>query len=291
MAKLQTTGLGVALVTPFNEDLSIDFDGLDRMINHVIKGGCDYIVALGTTAETPTLSSAEKVKLTSFISQCAGGRLPLVIGIGGNNTFEVVNLIKERDLTGYSAVLSVTPYYNKPTQKGLIKHYNMIADASPLPVILYNVPGRTGVNLTAKSTLELAKHPNIGGIKEASGDLRQIEEIINNKPEDFSVISGDDGCICPIMKMGGEGVISVLANAFPKQISEMVKRCVSKEFEPAELIQEELKELTKHIFSEGNPAGIKFALSELGLINNILRLPLVEISEETEKKIKMTMPR
>lgn len=289
MAEFKLEGVGVALVTPFKKDLTIDFDGLTAVIEHVIQGGCNYIVALGTTAETPTLSIEEKILLTDFIRSKVDGRVPLIIGIGGNNTERVVRVIKERDLKGYSAILSVTPFYNKPTQTGLFMHYKKIAENSPLPIILYNVPSRTGVNLTAETTLKLAEIPNITGIKEASGNLEQIREIIDNKPENFNVISGDDAFTCEIMKRGGSGVISVLANAFPKAILNLTRLCLENRIEEAACAQNKLKDIISHLFEEGNPAGVKCILSLQGLIENNLRLPLVPVSKNTENKIKRSM--
>lgn len=287
MAEIRLKGLGVALVTPFNEDLSIDYPSLEKLIEHIIEGGCDYIVALGTTAETPTLTKEEKRELTSFIRLKTAGRVPLVIGIGGNNTQGVIEDIKETDTTGYCGILSVTPYYNKPNQEGLYKHYEALANVSQLPIILYNVPKRTGVNLSAKTTIRLATDfPNICAIKEASGDLDQAEEIANTTDGSFLVISGDDGNACEMMQRGGVGLISVLANAFPRQVSDLIRHCEAGKTEYAQRLKEELDPITSHIFEEGNPAGIKSALAHLGLIKNYLRLPLIPVSETVDLKIK-----
>lgn len=287
MSKIRLTGLGVALVTPFKNDLSIDYNSLEKLINHVIEGGCDYIVALGTTAETPTLTQEEKILVAEFIKEKNENRVPLVIGIGGNNTSAVCNGIRNAHLEGYSAILSVTPYYNRPTQRGLFEHYKAISENSPLPIILYNVPGRTGVNLTAKTTLELAElTSNIYGIKEASGNLAQCEEIINYAPKEFNLISGDDSATCDLMKRGASGVISVLANAFPKQMKEIIEQCRSNNFKEAYAKLDSLRSMIKAVFEEGNPSGIKAALSNFGLVENVLRLPLVTVSKESEEKIK-----
>ncbi|MCH5232435.1 MAG: 4-hydroxy-tetrahydrodipicolinate synthase [Muribaculaceae bacterium] len=287
MTENRLTGLGVALVTPFKEDYSIDFDALENLIEHVIDGGTDYIVVLGTTAETPTLNKEEKQAVISFVREKNAGRLPLVLGIGGNNTASVVNEIKETDKSGFLAILSVTPYYNKPSQEGLYRHYKAIAEASKLPIILYNVPKRTGVNLTPETTVRLAKEfSNICGIKEASGNLVQVKEIIEKAPSNFLVISGDDGLTCDFMKLGAHGLISVLANAFPAKISELMRQCEACKFEYAEYLQKSLAPLTSCIFEDGNPCGIKYALSHLHIAKNILRLPLVAVSKEVEYKIK-----
>ena len=286
MCVINLRGLGVALVTPFRQNLSIDFDSLEKILDHVIEGGCDYIVALGTTAETPTLSREEKILLSDFIRQRVNGRVPLVIGIGGNNTARVVKNLLEGDLNGYSAVLSVAPYYNKPNQEGIFLHYKTIAEASPLPVILYNVPSRTGVNITEKTALLLAEHPNIIGIKEASGNICQIRGIIEKSPQDFYVISGDDSKTLDIVRCGGIGVISVLANALPQQMKQLVNLSLENKYDEAAKLQEHLKEITGYLFEDGSPAGVKCALSVLGLCENILRLPLVPVSFSTTNKIK-----
>lgn len=287
MAEANINGLGVALVTPFNEDLTIDYEALERLIEHVIDGGCDYIVALGTTAETPTLTKEEKLILTDFIREQSAGRVPLVLGIGGNNTREVCEELTNRDLRGYCAILSVTPYYNKPSQEGLYQHYKQISEASPLPVILYNVPGRTGVNLSASTTIRLANDfSNICAIKEASGNLNQCHEIINGAPQNFKLISGDDSATCELMNMGAKGVISVLANAYPVHMRRLVSLCEACCNKESESMQELLKELISPLFEEGNPAGIKSALADLGIIQNRLRLPLVSVTPYMADKIK-----
>ena len=288
MAEQNLNGLGVALVTPFHKDKSIDYESLAGLIDHVIEGGCDYIVALGTTAETPTLTTEEKIILTDYIREQNSGRVPLVIGIGGNNTKGLCEELKSRDLTGYSAVLSVTPYYNKPTQEGLYAHYSALAESSPLPILLYNVPGRTGVNMTARTTLRLAEAggDKFCGIKEASGNLEQVREILASAPEGFKVMSGDDSLTCRFMRLGANGVISVLANAYPAQVRRLVSLGEAECHKDAEQLQQDLQEFTDLLFVDGNPAGIKCALSQIGLIENELRLPLVRVSEHVATRMK-----
>ncbi len=280
-------GMGVALITPFKEDETIDFDALAKVIEHQIKNGTDYLVICGTTAETPTLSVKEKEEIKHFVVQRAAGRIPLVYGIGGNNTKEVVNAVANDDLSGYDAILSVTPYYNKPSQEGLYQHYAAIAKASQLPIILYNVPGRTGVNMTAETTLRIAhEFPNVCAVKEASGNFSQIDDIIKNKPEDFLVISGDDGITFPLMTLGAVGVISVIGNAFPKEFSRMVRLALQGDYENARLIHHKFTELFSLLFVEGNPAGVKSMLAVMGMIENKLRLPLVPNTIKTYEKIR-----
>ncbi|MCH5225237.1 MAG: 4-hydroxy-tetrahydrodipicolinate synthase [Muribaculaceae bacterium] len=283
-------GLGVALVTPFRQDKSIDYEALERIVERTINGGCDYLVALGTTAETPTLSLEEKEKITRFIVEKAQGRIPLIVGIGGNNTKAVADDIRNRDLSGYSAILSVTPYYNKPTQEGLYRHFMYIAETSPLPIILYNVPGRTGVNMTANTTLRLsAACSNIIGIKEASGNHIQCEEIMKGCRDDFHLISGNDPDTVSLMKKGASGVISVLANVLPDKMKIIVDNCLKSNYSEAERMNYFLNPLMGQLFEEGNPAGIKAMLSAWGLIENILRLPLVAVNPHLENKIKSTL--
>ena len=287
MAEIDFKGLGVALATPFKRDLSIDYKALDSLISNTIEGGCDYLVVLGTTAETPTLSYEEKLGITKYIKTSAGGRVPLILGIGGNNTSAVIEDIMSRDLDGYSAILSVTPFYNKPSQEGLFRHFKSICEASPLPLILYNVPSRTGVNLTAQTTIRLAEFsPKILGIKEASGNLQQAKEIIENAPEGFRVISGNDSDTFRFMQAGAAGVISVLANAFPAQVKHLVNLCVQNKFSEAENYQNKLSSIILPLFEEGNPAGVKAVLSQMGLMENILRLPLVPVSKNVDEKLK-----
>lgn len=286
MAPFKLKGMGVALVTPFRHDKSIDFPALSRVINRLIERETDYLVVLGTTGETPTLFSDEQCQIRNFVRQTVRGRVPLVLGMGGNHTQAIVDNLLKTDLSGFEAVLSVVPYYNKPSQEGIYQHYKAISQISPLPVILYNVPGRTGVNMTAETTLRLANEfPNIIGIKEASGNFVQIEEIIKNKPTDFEVISGDDGITYPLMTLGAVGVISVIGNAFPKEFGRMVRLCLEGKFEEALPIHFRFTELFNLMFIDGNPAGVKCALNALGIIENVLRLPLVPTRLSTNEKI------
>jgi len=280
-------GTGVAIVTPFKNDSSIDFSALGRVINHVIKGGVNYIVALGTTGESVTLTKDEKQAVISYVIETVDGRVPIIAGIGGNNTQEVINSIRQSDLTGIDALLSVAPYYNKPTQRGIFQHFKSIATWSPIPVIMYNVPGRTGCNISADTCLELARScENIAGLKEASGDLGQIMKIIKGKPENFGVISGDDLLTLPIVAVGGIGVISVLGNAFPQACSELVNHALKGNFKLAREIQFRYLEMIELLFIEGNPAGIKAMLSVTDICQNYLRLPLVSVSRPTMTRIQ-----
>ena len=286
MTDFTLKGLGVALVTPFKQDKQVDFAALRRMVEYVIEGACDYIVVLGTTGETPALFPEEKAAIREEIIRTTAGRKPLVLGVGGNNTQAVVNELREGDFSAFEAILSVVPFYNKPSQEGLYRHYETIANASPLPVILYNVPGRTGVNMTAGTTLSLARDfDNIIGIKEASGNFAQIEEIIKNKPEKFEVISGDDSITYPLMTLGAVGVISVIGNAFPMEFGRMVRLCLEGKFQEALPIHWRFNELFNLLFVDGNPAGVKCTLNALGLIENELRLPLVPTRFSTNEKI------
>ncbi len=274
-------GLGVALVTPFDKKCAIDTAALERLIDHVIEGGVDYIVALGTTAETPTLSHDERKEVANIIRNCTAGRVPLVIGMGGNDTAKLCAEIKTMDTEGFSAILSVAPYYNKPSQEGIFRHYQAVADSSPLPIILYNIPGRTGVNMTAATTLRIAHEiPNIIGMKEASGDIEQMREIIAGAPMGFVVLSGDDGMTLPLMKTGGGGVISVLANVLPRETAKMVRLATKGDFDGAEKIWAGLDEACGLLFAEGNPTGVKTALSVKKLCRADVRLPLVAGSDK-----------
>ncbi len=285
-------GMGVALITPFKEDETIDFDSLARLVEHQIKNGTDYLVVCGTTAETPTLTEAEKEEIKRFVVDINNSRIPIVYGIGGNNTKQIVEKVQHTDLTGIDAILSVTPYYNKPSQEGLYQHYAAIAAVSPVPLILYNVPGRTGVNMTAETTLHLAKEfPAICAVKEASGSFSQIDDIIKNKPADFMVISGDDGITFPLITLGAVGVISVIGNAFPKEFSRMVRLALQGDYENARNIHHRFTELIELLFVEGNPAGVKSMLAVMGLINNKLRLPLVPNTIKTYEKIRQVLNR
>ncbi|HOF99135.1 MAG TPA: 4-hydroxy-tetrahydrodipicolinate synthase [Paludibacteraceae bacterium] len=284
------TGMGVALVTPFKSDDSIDFDALGRLVEYIINNNADYLVVCGTTAETPTLTDKEKDEIARFVVQCNAGRLPIVLGIGGNNTRQVVEKVKTSDLSGIDAILSVTPYYNKPSQEGLYQHYSAIAKASPLPLVLYNVPGRTGVNMTAETTLRLAKEfSNICAVKEASGNFTQIDDIIKNKPQDFMVISGDDGITFPLITLGAVGVISVIGNAFPREFSRMVRLALQGDYQNARQIHYRFTELFELLFVEGNPAGVKSMLAVMGMIENKLRLPLVPNTIKTYEKIRSVL--
>lgn len=279
-------GTGVAIVTPFNEDLSIDFSAFKNTIEHVISGGVNYIVALGTTGETATLSQEEKINIISFCKKEINGRIPLVIGVGGNNTQDVVHGLKSLDLSGISGILSVAPYYNKPSQKGLFEHFKSIANATTLPVIIYNVPGRTSVNISAETTVMLAKAcKNIVATKEASGDFSQIMQIIKNKPSDFEVLSGDDGLSLPMISLGTKGVISVVANSHPKEFSTLVNFALEDNFKEANKYQSMLIDLIDALFTEGNPAGVKAALEIKGIAKKFVRLPLVPVSDEHYTKI------
>lgn len=273
-------GTGVAVVTPFHKQGTIDFTALERLIEYLVTGGVNYLVVQGTTAETATLTREEKNALAEFVIEIVNKRVPLVIGIGGNNTQDVINTIRSNSLDGYDAILSVTPYYNKPQQRGLYLHYKSIATVSPLPIIMYNVPGRTSVNMKSEITLQLASDfDNIIGIKEASGNIEQIMDIIRNKPKDFLVISGDDLLTLPLLGMGSDGVISVIANAFPKLFSDMVTLGLKGDMRRAREIHYKLTDFIRSVFADGNPSGIKAALEIKELISNNLRLPLVKIEK------------
>lgn len=276
MIQHKLSGAGVALITPFTPDRKIDYPALARMIDYVIEGGVDYIVALGTTAETPTLYLHERAVVAMFISNHIAGRVPLVIGVGGNSTSEVLDQLREFDLRSADAILSVTPYYNKPSQEGLYQHFKTVSEHSPLPIILYNIPGRTGVNMTAQTTLRIANDfRNVIGIKEASGNIEQMQEILNLRRKDFLVLSGDDGLTLELMSRGGDGVISVAVNAFPEKMMHCVNLAKKGDFEGARKAYQCLDEAVSAMFVEGNPTGIKCALATMGLIGDTMRLPLV----------------
>jgi 4-hydroxy-tetrahydrodipicolinate synthase len=279
------TGTGVAMVTPFLADGSVDFNALEKIIEHLINGKVEYIVVMGTTAESATLTKEEKQKIFEFAAQKTNKRIPLVAGIGANNTAEVVEAVHHFDIDGYEAVLSVVPYYNKPNQEGIYQHYMAVADASKLPIILYNVPGRTGVTMSAATTLRLATHKNIIATKEASGNFDIFNDIAANKPAGFDLISGDDPVTLPMIALGAIGVISVIGNALPFQTSEMVRNCLKGDFKAAQPQHSNLLEFTRLCFVEGNPAGVKAGMKELGICNDDLRLPLVKVSDETRAKI------
>ena len=286
MAQNKFRGLGVALITPFQTDGSIDFDALDRLVEYQIKGGADFLCIMGTTAETPTLSREEKRLLKERLVGRVAGRVPLLMGCGGNNTAAILDELQNEDWKGIDGVLSVCPYYNKPSQEGLYQHFAAIAKVSPVPVVLYNVPGRTGVNMTAETTLRLAREfENIVAIKEASGNITQMDDIIKNKPQHFDVISGDDGITFPLITLGAVGVISVIGNALPAEFSRMVRLALRGEYSSSLTIHHKFTELFKLLFVDGNPAGVKAMLSEMGMIQNVLRLPLVPTRLTTMEKI------
>ncbi len=280
-------GTGVALITPFKSDLSVDTMALTNIVNHCIDGGVDYLVVLGTTAETATLTEAEKKLVVATIVGANAGRLPLVMGIGGNNTAAVIEMIKDQDLTGFDAILSVSPYYNKPTQEGIYRHFMAIAENSPLPIIIYNVPGRTGSNVLPETVVRLAlAAKNIIAVKEASGNMVQIMQLIKEKPNDFMVISGDDMTALPTVLAGGSGVISVLGQGLPTEFSNMIQFGLNSGVSAAFELQYSLQEGIDLIFEEGNPAGIKSVFEALGLSTAVVRLPLVEASNTLKSKIK-----
>lgn len=280
-------GTGIALVTPFNEDFSIDFTSLEKLIEHAIVGGVNYLVVLGTTGESAVLSKNEKKEVVEFCKKINNGRLPIVQGVGGNNTLALVKELKTTNFEGVDAILSVSPYYNKPTQEGIYLHYKMLSEASPLPLVLYNVPGRTASNISAKTTLRLAYNfQNIVAVKEASGDLIQIQKIIHDKPDNFLVISGDDGLTSTIIESGGDGVISVIGQSHPSTFSDMVNAGLNGEFEKAKLLHEKLNPIYNPLYADGNPAGIKATLNILGICKNILRPPLVTVTQQTFNKLQ-----
>ncbi|NLN95556.1 MAG: 4-hydroxy-tetrahydrodipicolinate synthase [Bacteroidales bacterium] len=280
-------GTGVAIVTPFHKHGTIDFSSFEKMIEHVIANKVEYIVVLGTTGESVTLSKDERNAIIHFSIETINKRVPLVVGIGGSNTQSIIDSIKECPFEDINAILSVAPYYNKPQQRGLFMHYKNIATVSPVPVILYNVPGRTSLNMSAETTLKLAHElKNIVAIKEASGNISQCMEIIKNRPAGFKVISGDDILTLPLLALGADGVISVVANAFPAEFSEMVRLALKGNFDKARVIHYQLTNIIETLFVDGNPSGIKAALSILGLVQNNLRLPLVKVSQSVFRQIE-----
>lgn len=280
-------GTGVALVTPFRKDTGIDFRALEKLLQHTTENGIDYLVVLGTTGEAATLNHDEKQAVLNFVIEFSNGKFPIIAGFGGNNTTELVDTIKKYDFEGIDAILSAAPAYNKPSQKGLYEHYKALATISPRPIILYNVPGRTACNISAQTCLKLANDfDNIVAVKEASGDFEQTMRIIKGKPKDFVVISGDDMLTLPLMSVGVEGVISVIANAFPKDFSDLVKFAKKGEFENALLIQHKLLELMNTLFVDGNPGGIKATLKIMGIIQEYFRLPLSPVSRTVYNKLK-----
>jgi len=287
MADINLQGMGVALITPFKEDDSVDFDALGKLVDYQLQNGTDYLVVLGTTAETPTLTEEEKKKIISLVVTRVRGRIPIVLGVGGNCTRSIVEKLKNDNYEGIDAILSVVPYYNKPSQEGIYQHYKAISEATKLPIVLYNVPGRTGVNMTAETTLRIAREfRNVIAVKEASGNISQMDDIIKNKPANFNVISGDDGITYPLVTLGAIGVISVIGNAFPKEFSRMVRLGLAGDYDSARTIHHSFTELFDLLFVDGNPAGVKCMLHMMGFIENKLRLPLVPTRIGTFEKIR-----
>ena len=280
-------GLGIALITPFNEDGSVDYPTLSKLVEYQLKNGADFLCILATTGETPCLTADEKKQIKDTIVSTVHGRVPILMGCGGNNTAAIVEELKTGDFSGIDGVLSICPYYNKPSQEGLYQHFKAISAATKLPIVLYNVPGRTGVNMTAATTVRLARDcKNIVAIKEASGNLEQVDEIIKNKPSSFDVISGDDALTFPMISCGAVGVISVIGNALPKEFSKMIRLEFKGEYEAARKIHHRFTDLFSLLFVDGNPAGVKCVLSEMGMIKNILRLPLVPTRITTMQRIR-----
>ncbi len=279
-------GTGVAIITPFNKEKQVDYQALEKLLEHIINGGVDFIVSMGTTSEAATLTEDEKEKVLSEVLRIVHNRKPVVLGIGGNNTQKVVETLKNTNFDQISGILSVAPYYNKPNQRGLYEHFSLIAKYSPRPVILYNVPGRTSSNISAETTLKLAhEFDHIVAVKEASGNFTQIMEIVKNKPDGFKVLSGDDALTLPLISIGVEGVISVVANAFPDRFSTMVRQALQGNFSKAKSIHYELIDIINQLFADGNPAGVKKALSLLNITEEYLRLPLVEVNQDVAEKL------
>ncbi len=290
MIQRRLKGMGVALITPFKEDGSVDYDSLLRLVEYQVQNGIDFLCVLGTTAETPTLTAEEKKKIKSLVIERVNGRVPILLGVGSNCTQTVIDTIKNDDMTGVDALLIAVPYYNKPSQEGIYQHYKAIAQSTNLPIVLYNVPGRTGVNMTAATTLRLAyDFDNIVAIKEASGDISQMDEIIKKKPANFDVISGDDGITFPLITLGAVGVISVIGNAFPKEFSRMTRLALAGDYNSALTIHHQFTELFKLLFVDGNPAGVKAMLSMMGMIENRLRLPLVPTRITTYEEMRKVL--
>lgn len=284
---LNFTGTGVAIVTPFTNKGDVDFSALTKLVEHLIKGRVEYIVVLGTTGESATLSKEEKQQVIAHIVKVNKKRVPLVLGVGGNNTAEIVHSLKKDDLSAFSAILSVSPYYNKPSQEGIYQHYKAIAKASPLPIILYNVPGRTSSNMAWDTTIRLAKEfKNIVAIKEASGNLEQCMKIIKYRPDNFLIISGDDNLTLPMIAAGADGVISVVANAYPKDFSDMVRHALIHDLKTAQKLHYKLLEITEQLFADGNPGGIKHVLALKNITKGNVRLPLVEPNDSVKAKLK-----
>lgn len=287
MAQSKFMGTGVAIVTPFRKDDSVDFNSLANLVEHIISNKAEYIVVLGTTGETPTLTKDEKKAIVCLVVESVNKRVPIVVGIGGYNTQDVISKIKKNNFEGIDAILSVTPFYNKPNQKGLYSHYQAIVSTCPVPVIIYNVPGRTGCNITAETTLKLAHDfkDQFLGIKEASGNFAQIMKIVQGKPDNFLVISGDDAITLPLISIGASGVISVVANAFPGEFSTMVRKALDMKYNEARQIHYKILEIIENLFIEGSPAGIKAALNILGIVQNQVRMPLTPVSRATYNKL------
>ena len=287
MANINLKGMGVALITPFKEDESVDYEALGKLVDYQLQNGTDYLVVLGTTAETPTLTEEEKQNIIQLVVSKVNGRIPIVLGVGGNCTRAIVEKLKKDNFDGIDAILSVVPYYNKPSQEGIYQHYKTISEATSLPIVLYNVPGRTGVNMTAETTLRIAREcKNVVAIKEASGNITQMDDIIKNKPENFDVISGDDGITFPLITLGAVGVISVIGNAFPREFSRMVRLGLAGDYDNARTIHHSFTELFNLLFVDGNPAGVKSMLNAMGYVENKLRLPLVPTRITTFEKIR-----
>lgn len=278
-------GMGVAMVTPFTEDGSLDKSSLEKLCRHLIEGGADFLVVMGTTGENPTISNAEQAEILSIIQEENKGSKPIVFGIGGNNTAAVVERLKTTNLDGVDGILSVSPYYNKPNQEGIFRHFEAISDHSPLPVIMYNVPGRTGSTVSAETTLRIAELPNIVATKEASGNFDIVMEILRNKADDFTVLSGDDNLTLPYISLGVEGVISVIGNAYPTQYARMVQLARQGDFESARALHQSLLPMINAIFMDGNPGGVKYLLSKMGICKNEFRLPVYPVNGTTRKAI------
>ena len=290
MARNIFKGLGIALITPFTTDGEVDYKSLKRLVEYQLDNGADFLCILATTGEAPCLTKAEKDELTVFIKEIVNGRIPILKYCGGNNTAAVVEEIKTTDWSRIDGILSICPYYNKPSQEGLYQHFKAISEASPLPIVLYNVPGRTGVNMSAATTVRIAKDfTNIVAVKEASGSLEQVDEIIKNKPDNFDVISGDDALTFSMIASGAAGVISVIGNALPKEFSRMIRLEFNGEYEPARKIHHMFTELYSLLFVDGNPAGCKALLNDMGMIQNILRLPLVPTTIKTKQKMSQIL--
>lgn len=281
------TGTGVALITPFKDDYSVDYESLERIVDFVLSNGADFLLALGTTSEAPTLTNEEKNNIVKTIVKTAKKRCPILLGMGGNNTASLIQSIKNQDFKDIDGILSIVPFYNKPNQRGMKAHFEAVADNSPVPVMLYNVPGRVGVNLQASTCVELARHRNIIAVKEASGNLHQIMEILRDKPCDFDVLSGDDGITQPMMALGAKGVISVAANGYPDIFCKMIHDMMKNEHEQALALHYKMLRMNGLIFADGNPAGIKAVMAHQGLCKNVLRLPLLPVNEKVKTDIEM----